>query len=101
MRGATYHIHGARLRVESDDGPALRSLRRLLEGFPEVEMGADGEEGQAGSDAQPDAPAAADACLSLRFAPRAVPPPAGAAPLFRQGAVRALGDGGCLWLTDG
>jgi hypothetical protein len=97
MRGVAYHIHGVRLRVESDDGPALRSLRRLLEGFAEVETDTAGLEGGAGGEA----PAAADACLSLRFAPRAVPPPMGAVPLFRQGGVRALGEGGCLWLTDG
>jgi hypothetical protein len=101
MRGVTYQIHGVRLRVESDDGPALRSLRRLLEGFPEVEAGIEAEAGWAGCRARVASPEVADACLSLRFAPRALPPPAGARPLFREGSVRALGDGGRLWLTDG
>ncbi len=100
MRGSCYDIYNGRLRVEADDGPALRSLQRLLAGFPEAEEahGATGDRGECGGERAPDA---AEAQLSLRFAPRPVAPPEGAVPLFRQTGVWVHGEGSRLWFTDG
>jgi hypothetical protein len=101
MRRCSYQIGGVWLRVEADDGPALRGLARLLAGCPRVEEPAAGTAiGLGGSDRGGGA-LVPEVRLTLRFEPRPCLLPGGALPLIRHGEIRVLADGGGLWLSDG